>query len=209
MATRNILWSRECSRLDRAVMGRLFDIWKSKEVDLDTKLLLYKSAVLSVLMYGQEGWYLTPRIQSKLKGWNARNLAIITGNEIAEESREPTVDILKMLKARRLRWVGHVLRAKETNLVRQVLMEMEQPYSPGSVLMNAPKHKSMAELVEMANNREEWRKMVRGLDSDSSVSSVYSRGVLREIRHSERIAQQGARVRPDSKWGLMEVPESL
>ena len=75
--------------------------------------------------------------------------------------------------------------------------------------MNAPKHKSMAELVEMANDREEWRKMVRGLDSDSSVSSVYSRGVLRETRHSERIAQQGARVRPDSKWGLMEVPESL
>ena len=131
----------------------------------------------------EEGWYLTEKNQAKLKGWNARNLAIITGREIAEESSEPTVDILKMLKARRLRWVGHVLRGKETNLVRQVLMEMEQPYSPGSVLMNAPKHESMAELVELANDREGWREIVCGLDSDSSVSSVYSRGLLREIRH--------------------------
>ena len=46
------------------------------------------------------------------------------------------------------------------------------------------------------------------LDGDCD-SSAYSRGVLNTVRRSERIAQQEVRERPDSKWGLMEVPESL
>jgi len=198
----------------RAVMGRLFDIWKSDKVELETKLLLYKSSVLSVLLYGMEGWYLTPKVLSSLKGFNARNLAIITGKEIKEESGiHPTVDVIGMVRARRLRWVGHVLRAHDDYLPRQVVLGMEKPYPAGSILMDAPKHDSMEELVVLAGDRDEWRDLVCGLDGDCD-SSVYSRGVLNTVRRSERIAQQEVeqrevRERPDSKWGLMEIPESL
>ena len=195
-------------------MGRLFDIWKSDKVELETKLLLYKSSVLSVLLYGMEGWYLTPKVLSSLRGFNARNLAIITGKEIKEESgMHPTVDVIGMVRARRLRWVGHVLRAHDDYLPRQVVLGMEKPYPAGSILMDAPKHDSMEELVVLAGDRDEWRDLVCGLDGDCD-SSVYSRGVLNTVRRSERIAQQEVeqrevRERPDSKWGLMEIPESL
>ena len=79
--------------------------------------------------------------------------------------------------------------------------------------MDAPEHDSMEELVVLASNRDEWRDLVCGLDGDCD-SSVYSRGVLNTVRRSERIAQQEVeqrevRERPDSKWGLMEIPESL
>ena len=88
------------------------------------------------------------------------------------------------------------------------MLGMQKPYPAGSILMDAPEHDSMEELVVLASDRDEWRDLVCGLDGDCD-SSASSRGVLNTVRRLERIAQQEVRERPNSKWGLMEVPESL
>jgi len=71
----------------------------------------------------------------------------------------PTIDVVKYLRAQRLRWVGHVLRRQETFPARRVLMMEQKPHEEGSVLMDAEEHfeyDTMEELAELAENREKW-----------------------------------------------------
>ena len=43
------------------------------------------------------------------------------------------------------------------------MMMEQQPYEEGSILENTPKHESMAELIELAEDREKWRLEVNSL----------------------------------------------
>ena len=50
---------KECMiRIGKAasVFGRLVNIWKSKNISLAVKIRLYKSLVISTLLYGAESW---------------------------------------------------------------------------------------------------------------------------------------------------------
>ena len=44
---------------------RLITIWKSRNISLQTKILLYKSLVLSILLYGSETWTLIERLERR------------------------------------------------------------------------------------------------------------------------------------------------
>ena len=39
---------------------------------------------------------------------------------------------------------------------KQAIMTMQPPYTPGSVLDDAPPHTSLEELFELAQNKEDW-----------------------------------------------------
>ena len=81
---------------------------------------------------------------------------------MAQESRSPSFDLIKTLRAKRLRWVGHVLRLDNSYLSRRVLVEVSKakPYPRGSILEDAPPHDSVADLVDQALNRGAWSKLV-------------------------------------------------
>ena len=66
----------------------------------------------------------------------------------------PTLDLVNSLKAQRLEWVGKVLRRDENFPARKILMKEQKPYEEGSILMNAPEHETMEELVEIALNKQ-------------------------------------------------------
>ena len=63
-----------------------------------------------------------------------------------------------MLRVRRLRWLaiglGHVLRMDESRLERQVLLKFDiiypDGYPEGSILMDAPAHNNIRDLIPMA-----------------------------------------------------------
>ena len=40
---------------------------------------------------------------------------------------------------------------------KQAIMTMQPPYTPGSVLDDAPPHTSLEELCELAQKKEDWR----------------------------------------------------
>ena len=68
-----------------------------------------------------------------------------------------------MIRASRLRWVGHVLRAEETYLVRKVLVGYVQEKTAkggqlpvGSLLMDCPAYETAYQLIALAQDREEW-----------------------------------------------------
>ena len=91
---------------------------------------------------------------------------MITGREHRDETVSPTFDILKRLRARRLRWAGHILRSEESNLLRRVLLaEVRQDLeagcgTDGGLLMDAPAYSSVEELLESVGDRKGWRLLI-------------------------------------------------
>jgi hypothetical protein len=143
---------------------QLGNIWNSSELSVGVKLRLYEAGVYSVLAYGCECWDLSEKAGTALRSWNARRLAMITGREIREEYLEPAFDLLRCARARRLKWAGQLLRAKESFLPRRVAMaELERTGGegqPGGLFQDAPKGVSVEELVELACMKQEWGKLV-------------------------------------------------
>ena len=73
------------------------------------------------------------------------------------------MDIIKVLRARRLSYLGHILRANEDRLLHIAIGQMQADRKDGDLLMDAPEHSSIAELIEKAKDRDGWRKLVNDL----------------------------------------------
>ena len=153
--------------------GQMRNIWESSVLPESVKLQLYRSGVVSVLTYGSEVWRLTDATIRSLRGWNAKYLARITGRSIREECVEPTWELIVEVRKRRLKWPGHILRSPDTQLLRQVVVAQSEAWCnsacpPGSIFMDAPAHTSMAELISIANDRQEWRVCANALTPANS-----------------------------------------
>ena len=111
-----------------------------------------------MLAYGCEGWKLTSKLMATLRGWNARCLALITGSTVREETVDPSFNLVGALRARRMEFVGKVLRGEESRVARKMLESEHQPYAEGSIFMDAPEHDDLQELASMASY--EWEGLV-------------------------------------------------
>lgn len=146
------------------------NVWKSSIVSMSAKLRLFNSGVVSVLVYGCEIWQMDEGTQRSLRGWCARLVSKITGRSIREECCSPTYPLVQKVRARRARWLGHILRSDERYLVRQVLvaqfgymLQCGVQYPVGSIMQDAPAHSSMEQLITMAEDRDEWRLLVNSI----------------------------------------------
>lgn len=69
--------------------------------------MLYKHAVISTIAHSHEAWKLSEVAMGKLNGWNSRNVAIITGRDIAkEEGRRQTFGLVSHLRVRCAAYLG-------------------------------------------------------------------------------------------------------
>ena len=138
---------------------------------------MYQSGVLSTLCHCHEVWGLTKKVQSMVGGFNAKCLSIIIGKSIREERVHPSVDLVLLLRVRRLRWLGHILRMDSDRMLKQALLSLQQPYPEGSLLMDAPPHESWDDLMRMAGcenrdgghgvaNHKEWNEMIRKFERE-------------------------------------------
>jgi hypothetical protein len=96
--------------------------------------IIYKTVILSVVLYGCETWSLTLREEHRLKVFENRVLRRIFGpkreeagawrklynDELHSLYSSPNTD--RVIKARRLRWAGHVARMGEGRGVYRVLV---------------------------------------------------------------------------------------
>jgi sorting nexin-29 len=171
----------------RARMGKamyafatLKKIWRAKNISLQTKTRIYKSNVLSVLLYGAECWKMTQKIGHKLETFQNRCLRRILGvfwpNKISNEelrSRTGTRPVVTEVRERRWRWIGHTCRM-ERNAIPRVAMR----WTPdGKRKRGRPKEtwrrtveREMKELkmtwdttTTQAQDRQQWRGFVRAL----------------------------------------------
>ena len=98
--------------------ARLRRIWRRDDISLDTKLKVYNSAVLSVLLYGSESWRVLKQDLQQLEVFQMSCLRRIAGISLLERRRNCDIRatcrnqpaIARLLQRNRLRWFGHVSR---------------------------------------------------------------------------------------------------
>jgi hypothetical protein len=99
------------------------------------KIKIYKTIILPVVLYGCETWSLTLKKEHRLRVFENRVLRRIFGptrEEVTGEWRKlhseelhnlySSPDIVRQIKARRMRWAGHVARMGEGRNVYRVLV---------------------------------------------------------------------------------------
>ena len=142
--------------------GQLRNIWAAPNLPLKLKLQLYKSACCSILTYGSEAWVLNTKACKIINGANASMLSHITGRSRHEEasSSTTTFNLIKWIRARRLKWVGHILRTDDDRLIKKALHHIFDHPQTGDILMDTTAD-DWQQLQQQASDREAWRKRVK------------------------------------------------
>ena len=157
----------------RQRFGKMRHIWSDKRLHLNLRLRLYKSSVCSIMTYGSEAWILSEEVMRAINGANAQMVSIITGKSPHEEASNGTrtFDLLRWIRARRLQWLGHILRMDGMKRkLKQAVFELYSEPRPGDLLMDAPKTRSWRELLYYAQDREYWKARVRSMRQQPVVS---------------------------------------
>ena len=182
---------REISRRLGLAAGAFKQLWprvfKSPRVRLRTKVLLYRAIVLSILLYGAaESWAPTADQLQRLCVFHTTCLRRLLG--VRRSDRVPNSTLFRhagvpcmeeLLRARRLKWLGHVARMGPERVVKQLLFAREVP--GGSRPVGRP-HLIWADLARadlatradqlegrdwytVAMNRQAWASVVAGPDT--------------------------------------------
>ena len=118
-------------RLEKA--GKVYQMWRrkvfrSRNLGKATKMRVFRTMVMSVLLYSAETWPVTQHDIRRLKTFQMRCLRDILGLTLWDMHRN--VDILKetgelpveeQLRQRRLQWLGHVQRMPDHRPQKQLL----------------------------------------------------------------------------------------
>ena len=103
-------------------------VWANRRLTLRTKVLVYRSCVLTTLLYASETWVIYAKQVRRLNSFHMRCLRKIMG--ISWQDKVSNVEILQktglqsmqtMLDTKRLRWLGHVERMCPNRIPKQVL----------------------------------------------------------------------------------------
>jgi hypothetical protein len=98
------------------------NLLSSHLISEELKFKIYKTVILSVVLYGCETWSLTLREEHRLRVFENRVLRIIFGPEKEEDgwwrklhddelhSLYSSPNIVRVIKSRKMRWAGHVAR---------------------------------------------------------------------------------------------------
>ena len=172
-------------RLEKA--SKVYQIWRQKifrnrNLSRPTKMHVFRTMVMSVLLYGAETWPVTQHDIRKLKTFQMRCLRDIVGvtlwdmrrnADILEEAGELPMEV--QLRQRRLQWLGHMQRMSDHRLQKQVLRCRPQGKQrrPGGTQLRwiDVLNRDLAELSnwqEVVKDRAEWRAFIHRPQSVSS-----------------------------------------
>ena len=152
---------RHCMIVAQERFSGLHNIWRDHRITHKTKLDLYESTICSTFTHGSETWVLRPAVLRSVNGFNSRCLHRITGRSYRLEDVEPTFNLVRAVRQRRKRWLGHILRMPEDRLLRRTVCSLAvnaPPYPPGSLFMDCDR--PLQELIEMAGDRAAWQASV-------------------------------------------------
>ena len=114
--------------LARNAFAMLNPLWKSTKYSKTTKIRVFNSNVMSVLLYGAEMWKLNESDITRLETFQRkclrRVLRIFWPMKVSNEElycRTKTYPVGEIVKCRRWRWIGHTLRKAHDNHSRVAL----------------------------------------------------------------------------------------
>jgi hypothetical protein len=143
------------------------------------KVKIYKTIILPVVLYGCETWSLTLREEHRLRAFENRVLRGMLGpkgDEVTGEWRKlhsgelhnlySSPDIIRQIKSRRMRWVGHVACVGEGRNMYRVLAAKPE----GKRLLGRPRRRwedgikmelrrlagGVVEWIHLAQDRNRW-----------------------------------------------------
>ena len=103
-------------------------VWNESGMSLRTKLKLFNSTVLSVLLYGSESWKGLKEIEDRIRRFESgclrKILKIRWFDMVSEEElrrRTGQQSVIEKLRISRWRWYGHVLRMPDQRIPKQAL----------------------------------------------------------------------------------------
>jgi hypothetical protein len=112
-----------------------FSLLSSHLLSRNLKVKIFKTIILTVVWYGYETWSLTLREEHRLRVFENRVLRRIFGpkrDEVTGEWRKlhsgelhnlySSPDIIRQVKSRRVRWVGHMACMGEGRSMYRVLV---------------------------------------------------------------------------------------
>ena len=163
--------TRRINLANRCLFG-LGSILRSKLLSRNTKLLIYKTLVLPVLMYGSEAWTLNNDEQQKLSVFERRVLRMIFGavcingiwrsryyDELYDIYND--VPVVRRIKTQRLRWLGHVQRMNDNDVPKKIFEAKGPQY--GQRRRGKPRmrwkdavEEDLKELKEKTSNPQPW-----------------------------------------------------
>ena len=106
----------------------LSNIWKNRNIKRNTKIRIYKAAVLTILLYGCEVWNTTDKQMKRFEVFHQRCLRRIlrikwfqriTNKKVLEDAE--VVPIKALVTSTRLRWFGHVPMMPNNRITKQML----------------------------------------------------------------------------------------
>ena len=145
--------------------GRLRHILQAEDLELDLRIRLYISGCCSILAYGSEVWPLDDKTCKIINDANAYMLSHITGRSRYEvaSSKTTAFNLLLWIWARRLKWLGHILRlqpnkdGEERLIKQQAVQHIHEFRREGDLLMDMDASLTWSELQIMAANGEAWK----------------------------------------------------
>jgi hypothetical protein len=111
-------------------------------ISKNTKIEIYETVMLPVVLYGCETWSLTLREEHRLRVFENRVLRRIFGPKREEDESwrklhndelhnlYSSPNIVRVIRSRRMRWAGHVARMGEGRGVYRVLVGRPEGKSP-------------------------------------------------------------------------------
>ena len=160
--------------LASSAMTKLDKIWKSNTISFPVKMKLYRSLVVSILLYGCESWTLTADTERRVQAFEHkcyRKLLRIsyrdhkTNEHVRQQvtihagKQEP---LLAIVKRRKLAWYGHVSR--HSTLTKAILQgTVEGKRRRGRQCkawidnLKEWTNQPVAALLRMTDNRDQWR----------------------------------------------------
>ena len=167
-------------------------LWRHHSITRETKLRIYNTSVLSILLYGAETWPLNKTLAARVDGFDTRALRTIEGikwqdrvSNIRLRERTQQTPASRLAAQRRMRWYGHVKRLPPDHPTRTIL-EFQPKDAGWQRPRGAPRTRwidavtrdlhqmglSLAEAQQLALDRPKWRRMVKLIGSTHGVDPV-------------------------------------
>ena len=154
----------------------LNNTWKDRGIPTVLKVQLLKSLIWPVMMYGSEVWTLRSGKANKIDAaelWFYRRLLRVSWTDKrTNESIPSELNTKRMLSSeinkRRLRYVGHAVRHKNTSLMSKLLMgRIEGKRKQGRPAKNMPGNlieisewRNLQAMMDNCRDRDGWRALV-------------------------------------------------
>ncbi|KAJ8958057.1 hypothetical protein NQ318_002069 [Aromia moschata] len=114
-------------------IGALNAVLKNKGISRKLKMRIYKTVIRPIVIFGSDVWTLRKEEVQRIEIWERKVLRKIfggkiqdgrwerrTNREIYDLFKEP--NIIGIVRAQRMRWIGHVVRMKDHRIPKMVLI---------------------------------------------------------------------------------------